>query len=198
MINHSPTIFAILGNSNSGKDTYDRFLRQALGSKGQIPTSVKFSQPMKDYLETAWRLPPGSLNDKGFRNSLVPQLLPSSPMMTWNDLMVRAFTHWREVHPEIVLANTFNLIVEALESGAHVTLTDLRTPEEVEAISLLVDQGYPLVLVRLWSAWEVAKPSDKHLVDNVNKLLKLSSRTQYHESVSYEAAKRAAYSLLTL
>lgn len=191
MISPTPYIIAILGNSDSGKDTLAKYLELSLEIYGRFSDSVKFSAPMKDYLEKSWGLHEGALNNKAFRASVVPTVAPDSPIMTWDDLMVRAFKHWRLVHPEIVLYPSFHKIRKGLHQSKNVILTDLRSPQEAQAV-LQLAYDYPLALVHIRSAWEVAKASDVHLMENLETLKKFATvswemESRNHTNTAYDA-----------
>jgi hypothetical protein len=79
----------VLGNSNSGKDTVFSLLSDRFDV-----ANFKFSSPMKAALEMLYTLPKGALEDKAFRNTLVPHL-----GVTWNDLMIKCWEHWNQVDP---------------------------------------------------------------------------------------------------
>ena len=161
-----PTL-VILGLSDAGKSTLARGL-VGLGQElfpRTPPQIVKFSAPMKRFLESSFHLPEGYLEtDKG-RSALS---LAGPPGDTWLDVMVRSAHHFRAVHPGISIAPTIRKLADLEKAKAPAIIDDCRYPNEVEA---LLEFGGNLRFVLVARPGQVARPSDEHLSENLAKIV---------------------------
>lgn len=134
-------IFILSGKSGSGKDTGAKLL--SLTEKKL--TNIKFSSPMKRMFEYAYSLPSGALENRELRS-----LKPSDCDDSYLELMVKAFTHFRAIDPQMMIRKVMFDAKVALASGKSLVFTDMRCPEEAKAVEkLLAGRDFEVVLVLL-------------------------------------------------
>lgn len=163
-------IIAVLGYSDSGKDSVATMLNKVLGAR-----NIKWSAPMKHMLEYVYNLPEGILEDKTFRSTLVPGH-PDS--ITWSELMVRCFEYFPKIDPHMMLQRVRLDIKTCLQNSTPVVLTDTRNLTEVHHICQL-SAITPLYTVALSRDEAKMKPSDRGLNRNLSELVTFS-RMSFH------------------
>lgn len=160
-------LILVMGNSDAGKDTVAEMLEAC--NPPETLAHVKWSQPMKYWLENIYQIPRGSLNDKSFRQGI------AYGNVTWNDLMVLAYIHLRAIDPLIMVRQVKTRLNHLINRGTeYVVMTDTRTREEVECIMSLM---IPVHVLSVRGRGK-AKPSDDQLTDNLLQLLPWSKSFQ--------------------
>jgi hypothetical protein len=165
----NPKIIVVLGVSRAGKDTVASIIQNHIPIK-----LIKFSATMKRMMEYAYCLPDGALEQDCYRNTVVPHLHQQGT--TYLDLMVKSFTHMREIDPYIMFPRTEYEINKALKDGFSVCLTDIRSPQEVDLI-LGLAKNFELDLLYVNRPGIEPLESDKHLSENYLTLSGEAQRT---------------------
>lgn len=129
-----PTIHIVFGFSGAGKDTVGAIIQKASKS-----TLVKFAAPGKRALEGMLHIPVGSLDDRVFRQ----QVAPWCQGRTYLQVLIDFYKHKALVIGEdLFTQQTFQVIINTLDSNRDVIITDLRSWDEYRAIVELANLYY--------------------------------------------------------
>jgi hypothetical protein len=163
-----PTIYIVMGNSGSGKDTVAALIQ------AQKPTAeiVKFAAPGKRALEFMLRVPEGLLDDRVVRSKVAP----NCQGRTYLEVLIDFWKH-RElvIGVELFTSQTMELVQDILDAKKDVIITDCRNLDEGQAIYDLVEtEGYQLVVLWVYRPDNIPMSSDVNQVDIFDTLLEVS------------------------
>ncbi len=125
-------IYTLSGVSGAGKDT----LAKALMELDNDVVQVQWSGIFKRTFENWYGIPEFSLDDRVFRLTEVPGL-----GKTYLQVMIDAYHKWNEIDPRLTIRPTIRRIVELLNEGKDIVITDTRKKEEAEDLYYLVMYG---------------------------------------------------------
>lgn len=156
---NKPSIIVFSGYSGAGKDT----AATAIGA-----FNVKFAAPGKRALEFMLRIPPGSLDDREFRQRIAPRCQGRTYLQVLMD-----FYHHRDlvIGADLFPEQTREVIQSTLHLGKDVAVTDMRKGNELSIIRDFAAAGYPIIPVWIHGGEELS--TDKYQVDIYRRLAKL-------------------------
>lgn len=163
-------IYVLTGLSGAGKDT----LANALKEFDSDVVQVQWSALMKRTFENWYGIPAFSLDDREFRQTIVPGL-----SKTYLQVMIDAYHKWNEIDPRLTIRPTIAGVKELLDLGKDIVITDTRKKEEADDLySLVMLERTEIDLFHVaigGRVGEAALASDDNLEYNRGKLAQCSS-----------------------
>lgn len=149
------------GLSGTGKDTASMAVMQNSGTAYRAEI-CKFSQPMKVAIATLLDVPVDYLEDRNYRNKVIPQL-----GVTPLDLMVRSFDFLPSLHPDICTYRTEQYLESRLKAAKKfnhvVVFNDVRQQKEAELLVRLADaHQYDMLTIHIKRQGTQPLSSDIH------------------------------------